>query len=80
MLFVTVTLMNAVGAIEVGGAVKGAIREAELERENELLVGELQVILEQTKQREVELERELNLRTQELKDVMDHFIGQKSQS
>ena len=61
-------------SLEVGGIVKGAIHEVELESENERLVEELQLIIGQVRAREQELERELNVRTRELKDVMEHLM------
>jgi response regulator RpfG family c-di-GMP phosphodiesterase len=57
--------------LEVMGIVKGAIHEVQLERENELLVQELQDVIGQVRARERELERELDIRTRELKDFMD---------
>jgi response regulator RpfG family c-di-GMP phosphodiesterase len=60
-------------SIEVAAIVKGAVHEAELERENELLVEELQLVIAQVRAREHELEHELDVRTRELKDVMDHL-------
>ena len=60
--------------VEVSGIVHGALREAELERENEALVSELQLVLEQVRARERELEIELDVRTRELKAVMDHLM------
>ncbi len=56
--------------VEVEGLVKGALREAHLERQNAWLVEELQQALQQLQERERELEHELKIRTEELRDVM----------
>jgi response regulator RpfG family c-di-GMP phosphodiesterase len=53
--------------IEVDGIVKGAVRERDLENENQLLLAKLQ-------ERERELENELTVRTNELKEVMDRVL------
>src|SRR5690606_37517079 len=61
--------------LEVEGSVRGAIREQDLERQNEYLVEELQHALVKLQERERELERELTLRTEELKEVMDRLMS-----
>ena len=56
--------------VEVESIVLGALRERELERENERLVRELREALDSLKAREQELEHELKVRTDELREVM----------
>jgi response regulator RpfG family c-di-GMP phosphodiesterase len=63
-------IAKPIHAVQVEGIVGGAIRERDLQIENERLVGELSTALAEVKEREAELERELQIRTRELREVM----------
>jgi len=64
-------IAKPIHAVQVDGIVRGAVRERDLEQENERLVTELQAALSEVKTREAELEHELEVRTQELREVME---------
>lgn len=62
-------ICKPIRALDVVGTIKGAIREVELERENELLVTELQLVIGQVRARERRLEEELALRDQTIAEL-----------
>lgn len=68
-------LVKPIRTLELPKMLRGAIREARLERENRHLVAELKELVQELQAREQELEQELKIRTQELKDVMNQVLA-----